>query len=267
MLVVPASGNPKSKRPRVKIAGPQDFIILEVSETHTTRYEIRNQLQDYHYVQPLPQSEFLLVSARITYQRRQDLNARVFSTDGQQKREFLLGDGIEDVQTTSDGYIWTSYFDEGVLGNHGWSTPIGHQGLIQWNSQGEQTYQYWSPSGLEPVFDCYALNVISNEDTWFYYNPSFPLVHLHNHRVANYWYIPVGYSHVFAVWKSHALFYGNYKAPDTLYLVSLSKDHTAEVLNTYTLAEAPKWITARGTRVVYLIDDQCYLIDLKDLPS
>jgi hypothetical protein len=32
------------------------------------------------------------------------------------KREFLLGDGIEDVQTDRKGHIWVAYFDEGVFG-------------------------------------------------------------------------------------------------------------------------------------------------------
>ncbi|WP_176444820.1 hypothetical protein [Paenibacillus herberti] len=40
-------------------------------------------------------------------------------------REFLLGDGIQSVQVTDKGIIWTSYFDEGVFGNNGWDKPIG----------------------------------------------------------------------------------------------------------------------------------------------
>ncbi len=49
-----------------------------------------------------------------------DLNGRVFGPDGALRREFLLGDGIQDVQTTAEGDIWVSRFDEGVYGNLGW---------------------------------------------------------------------------------------------------------------------------------------------------
>ena len=62
-----------------------------------------------------------------------DLNAKVFDRSGNQIREFLLGDGIQNVYVTKGNKIWTSYFDEGVYGNYGWEVPIGRNGLRAWD--------------------------------------------------------------------------------------------------------------------------------------
>jgi hypothetical protein len=66
-------------------------------------------------VQPLPDGEVLVVGLRSGGVHDVD-NAAVYDRDGSVAREFRLGDGIEDVQTTRDGAIWVSYFDEGILG-------------------------------------------------------------------------------------------------------------------------------------------------------
>lgn len=134
-----------------------------------------NQHFNYHYIQPL-HDKLLLVGARCHYygQDRYDRNAAVFHWNGQLVREFLLGDGINDVQVTKNGTIWTSYFDEGVFGNHGWNHPIGASGLIAWDAHGEQLYS----NHTVDIVDCYALNVITDEEIWFYYYTDFMLVHI-----------------------------------------------------------------------------------------
>ena len=42
-----------------------------------------------------------------------------------------VDDGIASVQTTSDGCIWTSYYDEGVFGNNGWVMPLDSEDLVR----------------------------------------------------------------------------------------------------------------------------------------
>ena len=98
---------------------------------------------NFHNLQLLNDRELLLVCARSHYrpENRSERNGRIYSTEGQFQKEILLGDGIQDVQADSNGVIWTSYFDEGIFGNYGWTHPIGQNGLIAWNSDGEKLYE------------------------------------------------------------------------------------------------------------------------------
>jgi hypothetical protein len=149
---------------------PQDFAILRWHKGATTRFDIQGQRWNFHHVQPLPKAEILLVNARSWYRGANDydLNTKVFSQDGTLKREFLLGDGIRDVQVTADGRIWTSYYDEGIFGNFGWEDPVGKNGLVLWDSSGQRLYEYMPSDALDWICDCYALNVVSDDEAWCY---------------------------------------------------------------------------------------------------
>jgi hypothetical protein len=94
-------------------------LAERVEVTHTGGKSVR--------VQPLPEHEILVVATRANRNAdgSHDLNGRVFGADGELRREFLLGDGIADVQTTADGQVWVSYFDEGIYGNLGWGGRDG----------------------------------------------------------------------------------------------------------------------------------------------
>lgn len=129
----------------------------------------------YHFLQPLG-DELLLVGSRSRYygRDRYDLNAAVFGGDGSVRRRFLVGDGIQNVQTTDDGLIWTSFFDEGVFGNNGWDRPVGESGLIAWDAEGIRVFT----NSEADIADCYALNVVSDEEVWFYYYTDFKLCRL-----------------------------------------------------------------------------------------
>ncbi len=151
------------------------YKVLVVSEHYIEEIIIPDQQYFYHFVQPLHE-HMLLVGARAAYhgQDRFDRNARVWSRNGVKVRDFLLGDGIQNVQVTREGTIWTSYFDEGVYGNYGWSDPIGASGLIAWDAEG--TIRYKNTAAL--IDDCYALNVVSEQEIWFYYYSDFQLGHI-----------------------------------------------------------------------------------------
>ncbi len=107
--------------PKTKSAGSHDYVVFVVNGSSWDQFSVRNEQWNYHFAQTLPSDELLLVCARCRKHPdgTHDLNARVFDYDGRMKREFLLGDGINRVQTLTDGRIWTSYFDEGVFGNFG----------------------------------------------------------------------------------------------------------------------------------------------------
>lgn len=155
------------------------------------------------------------------------LNGRVYSREGRLLRELALGDGIEHVQTTRKGAIWTAYFDEGVFGDD----PISAHGLAAWNAQGECTYRY-SPdlAGLDSICDCYALNVADDRETWLYYYTQFPLVLLREHRVIRYWNVPISGAHAFAVRREHALFTGGYREHAQLALLRLGEGTQCDLL-------------------------------------
>jgi len=185
---------------------------------------IEGERFNIHDVQPLG-DELLLVCVRSNYEGPDDFekNGRVYTRDGKFAREILLGDGIQLVQATSGGVIWTSYFDEGVFGNYGWQTPVGASGLVAWDPGGIKLYEFQPSKGLDSICDCYALNVESEEDVWLYYYTEFPLVRLHDREIQSVWRMPLEGSDAFAVSASHALFRGGYKDRDTYQLFALGK--------------------------------------------
>ena len=111
-------------------------------------------------------------------------NAHLYSGSGIHLKSFDLGDAINDVQTTADGKIWVSYFDEGVFGS-----GIGANGLVCFDSEGRDIFrfaEFAEKQNLPHIDDCYALNVAS-EDVWISYYSDFPLVQLKDFRLTGLW--------------------------------------------------------------------------------
>ena len=144
-------------------------IYLLVDDTLILLTTIKENY-NIHDLQLLNNRELLLVCTRAFYHSKDDYekNGRIYSIEGIFQREILLGDGIQNVQTDSNGIIWTSFFDEGVFGNFGWNEPVGKSGLIAWNTEGKKVYEFQPTYPLSEIFDCYALNVISNKESWCY---------------------------------------------------------------------------------------------------
>ncbi|MGO4530478.1 hypothetical protein AB4Z30_15455 [Paenibacillus sp. 2TAF8] len=157
---------------QTKLKKSYTYKVLIVSDEYVQEVVIGGQQYYYHYVQPL-QEHLLLVGARCTYygNNQYDLNAKVCDMEGTTIREFLLGDGIQSVQVTKRGTIWTSYFDEGIFGNYGWDQPVGESGLLAWDAYGNVLYK----NNSADIADCYALNVVNEEEVWFYYYTDFKL--------------------------------------------------------------------------------------------
>ncbi len=175
---------------RTESENPIAYKALIVDHVVRTPYGLQEEFSDqasveeiliegetfpYHFLQPLG-DELLLVGARSRYygHDRYDLNAAVFGRDGAARRRFLVGDGVQSVQTTAGGLIWTSFFDEGVFGNYGWDRPVGESGLIAWDAEGIRVFT----NSEADIADCYALNVVSDEEVWFYYYTNFKLCRL-----------------------------------------------------------------------------------------
>ena len=111
--------------------------------------------------------------------------ASVYDQAGKLKESIDLGDAIEDVQTTTDGKIWVSYFDEGVFGG-----GIGQHGLVCFDALGKAIFKYLDfaeQNKLPFIHDCYALNVISDEEVWLSYYSDFPLVSIKNFQLDRIW--------------------------------------------------------------------------------
>ncbi len=231
---------------------------------------IEGERFNIHHIQPIL-DELLLVCGRSYYKGADDFekNGRVYSRTGKFVREILLGDGIQDVQTTAKGVIWTSFFDEGVFGNYGWSIPVGASGLIAWDAVGEKLYEFQPSGGLDSICDCYALNVESEEDVWFYYYTEFPLVHLRSYGIQSIWKMPLGGCHAFAIAGNHALFRGGYKEKVAYSLFSLDNSGKVSLISEIELRDEfgkqlkAENVVGRGNAIHFVCKENLYRLDVQ----
>jgi hypothetical protein len=202
---------------------PQTYRVVAFQEGEAVfEMVIEGERFNVHHVQPV-ENKLLLACARSEYRGTDDFdkNGRVYTRTGEFAGEILLGDGIQDVQATSKGVIWTSYFDEGIFGNYGWDEPVGASGLVAWSIAGTKLFEFQPTEGLDTICDCYALNVTSDDEVWCYFYTEFPLVLIRRNKIAAIWNLPLGGSHAFAVADGFALFQGGYKDRDVYQLFAL----------------------------------------------
>lgn len=202
---------------------PQEYRVLSFADGAVViDVTISGAEFNVHHIQPVD-GGLLLVCARSFYRGPNDFerNGHLFDLDGKHIRSILLGDGIQSVQATRSGVIWTSFFDEGIFGNYGWNGPVGADGLLAWNSQGQELFHFAPTPGLDSICDCYALNVESEEVTWCYYYTEFPLVRIRNFTIDHYWQAPIAGSDAFAIGSDHVLFRGGYGDRDHYFLYTL----------------------------------------------
>jgi hypothetical protein len=89
----------------------------------------------------------------------------IYSSSGAATGAGSLGHGIEHLLTTPSGDIWVGYFDEGIYGGG----SVAHHGLVRFSE--DLVAQWLFPYGeLEPIDDCYALNVMDEVATAYYYS-------------------------------------------------------------------------------------------------
>ena len=215
--------------PKIRPDLPQGYRIHQGTPgTATLVTTIAQEAFNIDLVQPIGRDGILLISSRCQYrQDGADENGRLYHGDGGFLHGITLGDGIQDAAITPDGLIWTSYFDEGVFGNFGWSKPLGNSGLVAWRTDGTVAYTYAPPAGLDRICDCYAMNACGN-DIWIYYYTEFPLVRIHHGAIAAHWQIPLRGADAFAISGNHALFRGGYDNRDIYHLIDLAQPAARE---------------------------------------
>jgi hypothetical protein len=109
----------------------------------------------------------------------------IYDGAGRLLRTLDLGYASNDMQTTPNGHIWVSYSDEGVFG-HG----IGVHGVVCFDSNGQPIFKYSEfadRNQLPGIADCYAMNVVSDDEVWLSYYTDFPLVSVRNFRLDRIW--------------------------------------------------------------------------------
>lgn len=206
----------------------QDYRVLAIEDDRGQGKVVRDltfsQVSlNIHSIQPLPDDQWLLTCGRTRWEgQNTERNGLIYNSQDRCVGKLLLGDGIESVQTTKRGTIWTSYFDEGIFGNFGWQDPIGKSGLCAWDRQGNRVYEFQPRLGLDSICDCYALNVENDNSVWFYYYTRFPLVHWRNGQVSESWSLSIKGSSAFAISRGFAMFRGGYGNEDEFHLFQLS---------------------------------------------
>lgn len=253
-------GRPQKYRV-ISIEGPCVALDLSVGPV----------LFNVHDVQPL--GDGILLACARSYRRGPedfDLNAHVYDYNGNLLRSFLLGDGIESIQASATGTIWAGYFDEGVFGNFGWKQPVGASGLVAWSSEGKRLYEFESPSGLDSIADCYALNVASETVTWCYYYTEFALVRVCDMRADAYWRVPISGSHLFAISGDYVLFGGGYHDADTYSLFQLQSDNKMRLCRRFELrieSGTPQRRIGRGDAIWLQSGSSIYRFSITDALS
>lgn len=236
---------------------------------------IRGEEFNIYNIQMLPDEQILLICPRSYYSSPDDFekNGRIYSLDGKLKKEILLGDGIQDVQATKSGTIWTSFFDEGIFGNYGWRNPIGASGLIAFDVNGKILYEFEPVSGLDHMVDCYAINVPSDHETWCYYYTDFPIVKIRDRKIEDFWHSPVTGAGAFSIYNDLVLFVGSYDNKAEFQIVKLLENHKSKIICKINLTDEkgnplePERVAARSSHVLVISGTRVYKIDLQDIAA
>lgn len=246
--------------------------VSHVTELGVNTIIIPPSQRPFHYVQPLG-NNWILVNARVKNDEAH--NAFVYDENQNMLSSFHMGDGIEDVQTTKNGDIWVSYFDEGVFGD-----SIGESGLLCFDKNGAVIFDFrnfvQTPSNNEIPFidDCYALNVFSNETVYLYYYSEFPLLTLHNktdYELLNndlFKKSPLRGSKAFSIWKDYILFGDGYnKNKEQIHLYSMQN----KTIQSYIPVNEENdiinydYAVGRKNRLLLICENSVYYLNIRDI--
>ena len=171
------------------------------------------------------------------------------------------------MQTTTDGQIWVSYFDEGIFGD----TTFGHTGLACFGTDDGLLFDFNRiAQGL--IADCYAFNALSNDEVWLCPYTDFPVVKIKSSQISKKWdNNPVHGSDAFAVWKDRVLFSGGYRDKGKLFIVSLYRLDGSQLLKEECHAVDKngskinlKSAFGRGSRLYLETDQSLYFVELQE---
>ncbi len=114
---------------------------------------IKRSEVDFSLIDRFPDGRLLLVASRCD----DDVdgtwlpNAFVYDPQGNLLDSFCLDDGIQNMQIDEQGWIWVSYFDEGIYADAATSSN-GAFGLVAFDDTGVVQYK----NRQYPIDDCYA---------------------------------------------------------------------------------------------------------------
>jgi len=196
--------------PLSKARKPYPALFMRFDGEVIQETELHGVDSAFPFIQPLPNGEILVVGGRCHYRKgNPEKNASVYAPDGRLSRQFVLGDGINGVQTTSDGTIWVSYFDEGVFGNFGWDKPLGSSGLVCFDPTGEIVWEFQPPDGVDAIADCYAFNV-AEDSVWACYYTEFPVVKIDSKKKVWAWKNNIPGANAIVADRGRVLLWGGY---------------------------------------------------------
>jgi len=249
--------------PRKRAGQPNRFRIHHrVAEDVWTELDLPETVENYHFVQPLGDGEWLLVRGRADDDR--DDNAHVHDADGRLLRSFHAGDGAEDVYVTVDGQVWISYFDEGVYSG----VKLGQAGLVRLDRSGVCSLKFNEQAvGVPTIDDCYALNVASDREVWICYYMDFPLVRLLDSKVNAVWpSAVVGGSNAFAVRAGLVLYVGAYNRRNDLYVARIGDRRGTKLAVVDDEGRPLKWVHsfARRDRLFLQAEDSLHVVEVPD---
>lgn len=213
--------------PKSRTDAPADLTVVRWTPDDVQRTTIRSTTV-VSYVQPLPRG-FLLVGARCAWRESgAERNGLVCDWEGSVRGSITMGDGIADVRTTRGGLIWASYFDEGVFGNFGWSSPgptaVGAPGIVRFSEAGEIVYAYDAEAaGTDFICDVYAFDVTPEGEAWACFYTDFPIVRIADEGYETWTYGESAPS-ALCVHERRALMVGDYDHPARAMLVDLADD-------------------------------------------
>ena len=226
-------------------------------------------------IEILPDGEILVVASRcLRYSDgTHEMNAKVYGADGKQNREFLLGDGIEHIQTDAEGRIWVGYFDEGIFGNFGWQNadpPYGAAGLSCFSRLGQRLWDYKPPEGFGSIDDCYALNV-SSIGVWSHYYTDFPIALVDSNWHVRCWNSKCSGGHAFAVGNGKVLLYGGYNERRTACSLLTLEEREATLVAEVSLVlprsidGSKDTVIGRDNKLHVIQDDDWYVFSIDSL--
>src|SRR5262249_45494393 len=168
-------------------------------------------------------------------------------------------------QISHRGHIWASYFDEGVFGGD----PIAASGFVCWSVTGQPIYTYDPQSaGTDSICDCYAMNVINDDDVWIYFYTQFAIVRIRDRARYEVWACPVKGASALAVHENLVLMSGGYDNRFELQRFRLQKD-SAQLTQTIRCTDESKQafskarILARGPYFWFVESTRAYRLDMR----
>ena len=261
--------------PATRADHPYKGVLIHLNQSGelTNHLELSEVFVAHPHVQPLPADRYLVVGSRT--RRFADgsfeKNAYIYGQDGRIEGEFLMGDGIADVQCDGAGNIWTAYFDEGIFGNFGWNEPVGAPGLLCFDSQGQMTWHFEPPAGFDSMADCYALNVASSTDVYVYYYGDFAVMRISRDKPIEAWPTPIHGSGALAIFAEHAALLGSYHERDRVFVGRLAPTGLINIVShRFVFAGVdgpigPGKLRGRGSRFARMVGTRWFRCDMREL--